>query len=88
MRQTALCFRSFPDRRVLHIHVRVVGVTFERRQAPPLLTYEAWKVQLRKDCEAEDKLLAFYSLGEYELKLLWGNGHPPTVQAIAGSIEP
>ena len=59
----------------------------EQSQAAPLLTYEVWKIQFRKDCEIEGKLLAFDSLGEYTLKLLWGNGLAPTVRAIVGSID-
>lgn len=63
-------------------------MTFERRQdPPPSLTYEAWKLQLRKDCENEDKLLAFHNLGEYALKLLWKSGLAPTVQAIVGTMD-
>lgn len=62
-------------------------MTCERRQVPQLLTYEVWKLRLRKDCELEDKLLAFDSLGEYTLKMLWENGLGPTVRAITGSID-
>lgn len=61
-------------------------MTFERRQDPPSLTYEAWKLQLRENCAIEDKLLAFQSLGEYALKMLWQRGLAPSVQAITGSI--
>ena len=60
---------------------------FERREAPPLLTYEAWKAQFRKDCESGDKLLAFDSLGEYTLQLLWSDGLAPTVRAVVGSFD-
>lgn len=63
-------------------------MTFERTQGLPSLTYEAWKLQLRKNCEIEDKLLAFHSLGEYTLKVLWETGLAPTVQAIIGTIAP
>lgn len=59
---------------------------FERRQGPPFLSYEAWKVQLRKDCETEDKLVAFDSLGEYMLELLWGKRLAPTARAIVRSM--
>lgn len=61
-------------------------MTFERREATPLLTFEVWRVQFRKDCETEDKLLAFDSLGELTLKMLWENGPAPTVRAIVGSM--
>ena len=49
-------------------------MTSDQRQAAPLLTYEEWRIQFRKDCENEGKLLAFDALGETALKLLWGNG--------------
>lgn len=62
-------------------------MTLEPMQEQPLLTYEMWKIQLRKDCEIEDKLLAFDSLGEYTLKLLWKNGLAPTVRAIVGGFD-
>lgn len=58
-------------------------MTFEQNPVPPLLTYEVWKVRFRKDCEIEDKLFAFDSLGEFALKLLWESGVAPTVRAIA-----
>lgn len=63
-------------------------MTFERMHGRPSLAYELWKVQLRKDCEKEEKLLAFYSIGDYTLKMLWESGLAPTVQAIGGSIAP
>lgn len=62
-------------------------MTSERRPAPQALTYEIWKVQLRKECENEGKMLAFDSLGEYTLKLLWQNGLDPNVWAIVESID-
>jgi len=62
-------------------------MTNEQSQAAPLLTYEVWKIQFHKDCEIEGKLPAFDSLGEYALKLLWGNGLAPTVRAVVGSID-
>ena len=57
-------------------------MTNEQRQAAPLLTYEVWKIELRKDGEAEGKLL-----GECSLKLLWQNCLSPTVRDIVGSID-
>jgi len=62
-------------------------MTCEQKQAPPLLTYEVWKIQFRKDCEIEDKLFAFDSFGEFTLKLLWENGFAPTVRSIAGDSD-
>jgi len=62
-------------------------MTFERKEAPPVLTYDLWRIQFRKDCEIEDKLFAFDSLGEFTLKLLWENGYAPTVRAIAGDRD-
>lgn len=62
-------------------------MTNEQRQAAPLLTYEVWKIELRKDGETEGKLLAFDSLGECSVKLLWQNCLAPTVRDIVGSID-
>jgi hypothetical protein len=39
-------------------------------------------MQLRKDCELQDKLLAFQALGDYVLQLLWQRGCDPSVRAI------
>lgn len=49
---------------------------------PAPLTYDHWKLQLRRDCELKGKLFAFDGLGEYTLRLLWGDGLDPTVDAI------
>ena len=46
------------------------------------LTYEAWKLRLEEDCERQDKLLAYSSLGEECLRVLWDIGTEPSVQAI------
>jgi hypothetical protein len=48
----------------------------------PPISFEAWKLQLRKDCELQDKLLAFQALGDYVLQVLWERGCDPSVQAI------
>lgn len=62
-------------------------MTSERTQVSPFLTYEEWKVKLRKDCEMKGKLRAFDSLGEFTLKLLWENGLGPSIRAIVGTSE-
>jgi hypothetical protein len=49
----------------------------------PALAFEIWKTQLEKDCERNHKLLAFSSMGDTVLKLLWDSGLEPTVQSIA-----
>lgn len=59
----------------------------ERRQPPVPITYDVWKVQLRKDCEVQGKLAAFDGIGEYALRLLWAEGIHPTVAAIVGSAR-
>lgn len=51
------------------------------------MLFEVWKVHLRKDCELQGKLLAFDSLGEYTLKLLWEDGLDPRVDAIVESSK-
>jgi hypothetical protein len=50
-----------------------------RSMQPP---YEIWKIELRKDCEMQDKLAAFDAMGEYVLKLLWETGAKPSVNGI------
>ena len=57
-------------------------MTFERKQPPVPLTYDVWKLYLRKDCELQGKLLAFDGIGVYALRLLWEDGIAPTVAAI------
>lgn len=47
------------------------------------LSFEAWKSQLRKDCELNDKVDAFNALGDYVLKLLWEQCAEPTCDAIS-----
>ena len=46
------------------------------------LAFDSWKSQLRKDCELEEKILAFDSLGDYVLRLFWERGIDPTAAAI------
>lgn len=45
-------------------------------------TFETWKVRLLEDCQRQDKLLAFASLGEECLKVLWEAGTAPSVEGI------
>jgi len=52
------------------------------------MTFDAWKLRLRKDCDSEDKLSAFDSMPDFALKLLWEKGLTPTIEAIAASIQP
>ena len=47
-----------------------------------ILTFEAWKELLRKDCLALDKEREFGALGDPVLKLLYDCGVDPTVKAI------
>lgn len=47
-----------------------------------LITFDSWKTQLRKDCELQDKLIAFDALGESVLRLLWAQGLDPSVKSI------
>lgn len=49
------------------------------------MEFEAWKLRLSKDCEAQGKLTAFNSLGDYALRLLWEQGIDPSVDGIVGS---
>lgn len=51
------------------------------------VSFEIWKLQLRKDCELRDKLLAFDNMGDYALRLLWEHGLNPTVEAITATIK-
>ena len=46
------------------------------------LTFESWKSRLQQDCERRDKLLAYYSLGEDCLRILWESGTEPSVDGI------
>lgn len=49
------------------------------------MEFEDWKLRLRSDCEAQGKLLAFDSFGEYALRLLWEEGIEPSVKGIVGT---
>lgn len=47
-----------------------------------MMTFKDWKDGLRRDCELEDKLLAFNNLPECALKIFWERGVEPYVQAL------
>jgi hypothetical protein len=58
-------------------------MNFNGKQRPVPITFEIWKLQLRKDCEAQGKLF-FDAIGEYALSLLWEDGVDPSVRAVLG----
>lgn len=45
------------------------------RRGSVRLTFDVWKLQLGKDCEREDKLIAFNALSDSVLLLLWQSGY-------------
>ena len=51
------------------------------------IAFSAWKLLLRKDCESQGKLVAFESLGDYALQLLWEEGIDPSVEAIVRGLQ-
>jgi hypothetical protein len=53
----------------------------------PKVSLEVWTLQLRKDCERQDKLIAFNALDDYVISLLWERGLDPTVNAIVESTR-
>jgi len=74
----------------------VVGVVADRRRIMNInsssapnrsLAFSAWKLLLRNDCEARGKLVAFESLGDYALQLLWEEGIDPSVEAIVRGLQ-
>jgi hypothetical protein len=48
----------------------------------PNLTFDTWKCLLQKDCEQNQKLQAFNSLGPNTLRIFWERGVDPTVEAL------
>jgi hypothetical protein len=46
------------------------------------MSFDAWKLLLRKDCELRDRLIAFDALGDTVLQLLWERGFDSCIQAI------
>jgi len=46
------------------------------------LQFEIWKTELRENCAKEDKLLAFKSLDDTVLSLIFDRGIQPTPEAI------
>ena len=53
-----------------------------QERSKPNTPFENWKSLLRKDCELQDKRLAFQALGDSVLEILWEMGLSPTVQAL------
>jgi len=47
------------------------------------LTFDVWKARLREDCQRNDKLVAFDSLGEECLRILYESGTEPSLKGIA-----
>ena len=62
-------------------------MTSEPTPLKPQLEFATWKLLLRKDCETQGKLLAFNSIGDYALKLLWEQGLDPSVAGIVGGSK-
>jgi len=50
--------------------------------ATDVLTLEVWKDTFRQDCEHNDKVQAFNSMGEECLRVLWNAGTAPSVQGV------
>ena len=48
----------------------------------PSVSFEIWKAHLLDDCERDDKLLAYKTLGEQCLRILWQSGTEPSVKGI------
>jgi hypothetical protein len=57
------------------------------KQPEPQSSFESWKLRLQKDCEREDKSLAFDALGDTVLRLLWEQGLGPSVSGILESTS-
>ena len=53
-----------------------------KEAAKPAISFEVWRLQLRKDCEAQDRLLAFQALGDSVLEILWRRGVEPSVKGL------
>lgn len=49
------------------------------------MPFEAWKIELRTNCQQGDKLTAYNALGDFVLKFLWEQGIEPTPEAITRS---
>jgi hypothetical protein len=47
------------------------------------LTFDLWKARLREDCQRNDKLVAFESLSEECLRILYESGTEPSLKGIA-----
>jgi hypothetical protein len=57
-------------------------VSLARTAMQPTLIFDVWKALLRQDCVRQNKLLAYDSLGDYVLAMLWKQGVDPSVEGI------
>ncbi len=55
-----------------------------KQQLRNSLDLHVWKIQLRKDCELQGKLLAFDAMGDCVLELLWESGLDPNAKVANG----
>ena len=46
------------------------------------ISFESWKLELRKDCEREDRIMAFNLLGDSVLRILFEQGLDPSIKGI------
>jgi hypothetical protein len=60
----------------------VLCLRHDKSMNAPDLAFEAWKSRLQQDCQLRDKMLAYNTLGEDCLRLLWETGIEPSVQGI------
>jgi hypothetical protein len=49
---------------------------------PSRMNFLTWKARLQDDCTKNGKMLAFNSLGDLTLKVLWESNLDPTVESI------
>ena len=76
---------------LLGIGVNVLGVCFRLAHQghfhtrEPALPFEDWKGRLRDDCDRQHELLAYTTLGDECLQILWEAGTEPTVQGVIES---
>ena len=66
------------------VHRAVFGgkVAVPKNMTPQPLNFEVWKARLHEDCQRNNKLLAYNSLGEDCLKILWESGTEPSVSGV------
>lgn len=56
--------------------------TDEKEAAKPTISFEAWRLRLRRDCEVQERLLAFQALAIQVLEILWRRGVEPSVKGF------